>query len=35
MGYEKYYLQREELLVLNSREIFCWFMFFVGIKKTL
>ena len=30
-GFERYDLMREELLVLNARVIFCWFLFFVGI----
>ena len=32
-GFEKYNFLREELLALNARAIFCWFLFFVGIEK--
>ena len=31
--FEWYDSLREELLVLNSQECFCWFLFFVGIEK--
>ena len=30
-GFERYDSLREELLVLNTHVVFCWFLFFVGI----
>ena len=32
-GFKQYYSLREELLVLNSREIFVGFFFVVGIEE--
>ena len=32
-GFERYDSPINELLVLNARVIFCWLLFFVGIRK--
>ena len=32
-GFEQYDPLREDLLVPNARAVFCWFLFFVEIKK--
>ena len=32
VGFERHDSPREELLVINAQEIFCWLLFFVGIN---